>query len=158
MVGRATLTFVAAAVLVLAACAGPPQKPVPAQPAEVDPVSEAWYGESLTQLQKMTREADDLFLAGKPDPAAALILKGQRLASRLLSVPRPTLEAMAAASDLDDLYARMLLSNRNYAWARMFYQKNHARWKNWRPQTDRTAAYLKRAREGLAVCDKGLEQ
>ena len=92
MVGRATLTFVAAAVLVLAACAGPPQKPVPAQPAEVDPVSEAWYGESLTQLQKMTREADDLFLAGKPDPAAALILKGQRLASRLLSVPRPTLE------------------------------------------------------------------
>lgn len=161
MVGGATLTverlcLVAAAILLLGCGAGPAPRKPPAQPTSGDPVKESWYGETLAQLREMNREAESLFLAKKPDPAAALILKGQPLANRLIGVPRPTFEAMEAASDLDDLYARMLVSNRNYGWARMFYQKNYARWKNWKPQTDQTAAYMKRAREGLAVCDKGM--
>lgn len=148
---------VAAALLLTPACGtGPAPKKQAAEAPAANPVEENWYGETLAQLREMNREAEALFLAGKPDPAAALILKGQPLANRLLGVPRPNLEAMVAASDLDDLYARMLVSNRNYGWARMFYQKNYARWKNWKPQTEQTAASMKRAREGLAVCDKGL--
>ncbi len=58
---------------------------------------------------------------------------------------RPQPLAMEDASDLDDLYGRMLLSNRNYGWAMLFFQKNQARWKNWKPQTPDTAARLESA-------------
>jgi hypothetical protein len=92
--------------------------------------------------------------SGKADDAAGLIQSGEQLASRLLSVPRPTLAAMQEASDLDELYGRMLLSNRNYGWARLFFQKNLARWKNWVPQTPDTAARLKEAQSDIAECDR----
>jgi len=61
---------------------------------------------------------------------------------------------MQDASDLDDLYGQMLLSNRNYGWARLFFQKNLARWKNWKPQTPDTAARLKQAQDAIAECDR----
>jgi hypothetical protein len=85
-----------------------------------------------------------------------LIQTGEPLATRLLSVRNPTLAAMEDASDLDDLYGRMLLSNRNYGWAMLFFQKNQARWKNWKPQTPDTAARLKEAQSQIAECDRRL--
>ena len=106
----------------------------------------------------MNRQAEGLLRDGKSDQAAALITKGQALAGRLLAAPRPTLGAMEAASDLDQLYAGMLLANRNYGWARLAFQKNVSRWKNWRPQTDETARRLKVARDGIAECDRRIGQ
>ena len=47
---------------------------------------------------------------------------------------RPPLEAMEAAADNENLYAGMLLANKNFGWARLSYQKNVSRWKNWRPR------------------------
>jgi len=102
----------------------------------------------------MNREADSAFADGKSDQAAALIEKGQPLVARLLAVPNPTFEAAVAASDQDDLYGRMLLSNRHYGWARLLFQKNLSRWKHWQPQTPETARLLKQAESAIAECDR----
>ena len=77
---------------------------------------------------------------------------------RLLDVQHPTLEAAEAASDLDDLYGRMLLSNHHYGWAQMMFQKNLSRWKHWDPQTEETARRLKLAESEIAECTKKMEQ
>jgi hypothetical protein len=63
-----------------------------------------------------------------------------------------------AASDLDQLYGRMLLSNRNYGWARLEFQKNRARWKTWQPQTDETVRRLKLAETAIAECDRRMTE
>jgi len=139
--------------LLLSACSPPPP---PA--AHRDETKEPWYGQAVEQLAAQNREAASLLKSGKPDAAAALIQNGEPLASRLLSVPRPTLAAMQDASDLDNLYGRMLLSNRNYGWARLMFQKNLVRWKNWRPQTPDTAARLKEAQSAIAECDRGISE
>jgi len=141
--------------MLLAGCA-----PAPAPVAKVaaDPVAEDWYAPATAQLAAMDREAEGLLRAGKSDQAAAVITKGQALTNRLLAAPRPTLAAMEAASDLDQLYAGMLLGNKNYGWARLTFQKNASRWKHWRPQTDDTARRLKLAQDGLAECDRRMEQ
>jgi len=102
----------------------------------------------------MNREADSAFAAGKSDQAAALIEKGQPLVARLIAVPNPTWEAAVAASDLDHLYGRMLLSNHHYGWARLLFQKNLSRWKHWQPQTPETARLLKQAESAIAECDR----
>jgi hypothetical protein len=112
----------------------------------------------VDQLAGLNRAADQAFHDGKADQAAAMIERGQPLASRLLSVPRPSLAAVEAASDLDDLYGRMLLSNRHYAWAITFFEKNHARWKNWTPQTPETARRLKQADAAIEECDRRMAQ
>ncbi len=106
----------------------------------------------------MSRRADELFRGGKPDDAAALIQKAQPIMKKVLDVPHPSLEAAEAASDLDDLYGRMLLSNRHYGWAQMMFQKNLSRWKHWEPQTDETARRLKLAQSEIAECAKKMEQ
>jgi len=137
--------------LLLSAC-GP--APTPPPQAHRDETKEPWYSKTVEQLAAGNREAKNLLRTGKPDDAAALIQSGEQLASRLLSVPRPTLAAMQGASDLDELYGRMLLSNRNYGWARLFFQKNLVRWKNWTPQTPDTAARLKEAQSDIAECDQ----
>jgi len=95
---------------------------------------------------------------GKPDDAAATITKGQAISARLLSAARPPLEAMEAAADNENLYAGMLLANKNFGWARLSYQKNVSRWKNWRPQTEETARRLKQAQDGIAEVDKRMVQ
>jgi len=119
-----------------------------------DATKESWYRETVEQLTAMNREANSAFAAGTSDQAAKLIEKGQPLVARLLAVSGPTLEAAVAASDLDDLYGRMLLSNRHYGWARLLFQKNLSRWKHWRPQTPETARLLKQAESGIAECDR----
>jgi len=106
----------------------------------------------------MNRQARGLLERGKADEAASVITAGEPWATRVLSVPRPTLAAMEAASDLDDLYAHMLLDNHNYGWARMMFQKNLARWKNWKPQTDDTERRRKLAANAIAECDRRMAQ
>jgi hypothetical protein len=140
------------AALLLSSCGPAPALAQPASPR--DEIKEPWYSQTVEQLATQNREANRLWKNGKPDAASALIQSGEPLASRLLSVRNPTLAAMQDASDLDDLYGRMLLSNRNYGWAMLFFQKNQARWKNWKPQTPDTAARLKEAQSAIAECNR----
>jgi hypothetical protein len=149
LVAMHLIVFLAAVFLV--DCA-----PAPAGPQKPDPTEEASYGRAVEQLMALNREAESLLRSGEMDQAAAMITKGQPMGSRLLSIPRPTLAAMEAASDLDDLYGRMLLGNRHYGWARLVFQKNVARWSNWKPQTQETARRRKSAEAGIAECDRGL--
>lgn len=139
-------------LLILAAAFLASCQQAPAPPR--DATKEPWYHETTQQLSAMNREADSAFAAGNADQAAKLIEKAQPLVARLLDVPNPTLEAAVAASDLDDLYGRMLLSNRHYGWARLLFQKNLSRWKHWQPQTPETARLLKQAESAIAECDR----
>ena len=124
----------------------------------VDPTTEAWYSKGVDELTAMNREALEDFDKGKEDHAAALIEKGEAASGRLLSVPHPTLAAAEAVSDLDRLYGQMLFSNKNYGWARLLFQRNVARWKNWRPQTPETARRLKEAETSIAECDRHIDE
>jgi len=152
---RNTRQILAAFALSLAACA---PAPAPAPKAAPDPVTEEWYAPVTARLAAINRQAEARLQAGKPDEAASLITQGQALADRLLAAPRPTLPAMEAASDLDNLYAQMLLTNKNYGWARLTYQKNVSRWKHWKPETPDTARRLKLAQDALAECDRRIAQ
>lgn len=143
----------------LTACA-PAPRPVERPKPDVTPdaTREDWYGRAVEQLAAMTHEAEGSLQRGMSDRAAAIITNSQPVLNRLLSVPRPTLEAMEAVSDSDDLYGRMLLANRHYGWARLAFQKNVTRWRAWRPQTPETARRLKLAAAGLAECDRHLQE
>ena len=135
------------ACVILAACESAP-------PQQRDATKEAWYGQTVEELTALNRKAETAFASGKPDQAAALIEKGQPLMARVLTVAQPTLDATIAASDLDQLYGRMLLSNRHYGWARLQFKKNLARWKHWQPQTAETARRLEQAESAIAECDR----
>ena len=137
-------------VAFLAACGSAPV----VEPAKADPTTEAWYPQVSAELTKLTRDAELALKQGKADQASALITKGQPLINRLLGVPNPTLAAMEAASDLDHLYATMLLSNHHYGWARMLYQKNQARWRNWKPENAESVRRRAQAESGIAACDQ----
>lgn len=152
---KSVRSLVLSFVTLLTACAPAPQ-PV-AQPRP-DPATESWYSPAVEQLAALDRDAQRLIDSGKPDQAAAIITQGQTLLNRLLAVPRPTLAAMEAASDLDDLYGRMLLGNRHYGWARLVFQKNLTRWKAWKPATPETARRLKMAASEMAECDRHLSE
>ncbi|MEO8371537.1 MAG: hypothetical protein ABI806_20280 [Candidatus Solibacter sp.] len=141
----------------MVSCAAPPPPPPP-QKTAVDPATESWYAPAITELAGLNREAESLLQGGKPDDAARRITKGQALSTRLLAAARPPLEAMEAAADNENLYAGMLLANKNFGWARLSYQKNASRWKNWRPQTEETARRLKQAQDGIAEVDKRMTQ
>jgi hypothetical protein len=144
------LLAIAAAAL-LTSCESPPPAPPP------DPTTQAWYREAVQQLVDMNRGAEGLFKGGDSDGAAALIEKEQPLVGRVLRAGRPTLEAAEAASDLDDLYGRMLLSNRHYAWARLMFQKNIARWKRWQPPTAESSRRFEQAKSAIEKCDRALD-
>jgi hypothetical protein len=148
------LTLPIFAVL-LTACA---PAPAPAPKPPPDAAAEDWYGPVTAQLGAMNSEAETLLREGKSDQAAAVITNAEPLANRLLAAARPTLAALEAASDLDQMYAGMLLGNQNYGWARLAFQKNVSRWKNWRPQTPGTARRLKLAQDGIAECDRRIGQ
>jgi hypothetical protein len=152
------LTMIAAAFL--AACSAPPPASTPARQdaAPADPTANPAYAQSVQELEALNRQAQALVAAGKSDQASAVISATDPLENRLLSVPHPTLAAMEAAADRDDLYGRMLLSNHNYGWARMTFQKNVIRWKNWKPQTAETARRLQAAQAAVAECDRKMAE
>ena len=87
-----------AAALLLAGC-GPP--PAPVASTRADPTQQLWYGEAVTQLAALDRQAESLYQSGQSDEAAALVTKGESLTTQILDVPRPTLAAMETVSDLD---------------------------------------------------------
>jgi hypothetical protein len=147
--------LLAFSMIALAACAPAPAPPA-AEAPKTDPANEAWYGPAADELAGMNREVETLLRSGRADAAAALITKSQPLINRLLSAPRPTLAAMEAVSDSDDLYGRMLVANKRYGEARLLFQKNVARWKAWKPQTPQTARRLKVANDEIADCDRSL--
>ena len=123
----------------------PPSAPLP-----------SWYAPAVDELTALDTQAKGLMQQKKSAEAAALIVKGEAMSQRLLAVPQPTLAATEAASDLDELYGRMLFSNRNYGWARLMFQKNLARWRYWKPKTPETAERLKAAEKEIADCDRNL--
>jgi crotonobetainyl-CoA:carnitine CoA-transferase CaiB-like acyl-CoA transferase len=139
-------------VALLTACESAPPPP------PRDATKEAWYSPTVQELTALNREAEAAFASNKPDQAAALIEKGQPLMARVLTVAQPTLDATIAASDLDQLYGRMLLSNRHYGWARLQFQKNLARWKHWQPRTADTARRQQQAEDAIAECDRHIAE
>jgi hypothetical protein len=143
-----------AATVLLLISVGCGSAPVP--PPDQDATLPSWYARTVDQLTELNRRAEHAFETGKSDDAAAIIKEAQSLAARVLSVRRPTLEGAEAAADLDDLYGRMLLANRHYADAQLFFQKNRSRWKNWRPQTSDTERRLKLAESAIQECEKHL--
>lgn len=144
-----------AAAAALTGCAPAPS---PAERKYADQTKEPWYAQTTNELSALNRQAERAFQAGKLDDASNLILKAEPLATRLLAVTRPALPAIEAASDLDQLYGQMLLTNRNYGWARLEFQKNRARWKSWQPQTEETARRLKLAEDAIAECDRKMTE
>jgi hypothetical protein len=143
-----------ALILAAAVLAGCGAAPAPVEKARTDPTLEPVYGETVRQVAALAREAEQNLKAARPDEAAAIITRGQPLLNRLLAAPRPTLEAMEAVSDLDQVYAQMLLGNHYYGSARMLFQKNVTRWRTWKPQTAETERRLKLATSGIAECDQ----
>jgi hypothetical protein len=138
--------------LLSAACTTPP----PPERPRPDPATEAWYAATLEELQGLVRQAQSALNRKDLETAGDLVTQGQPLSERLLTAPRPTLPAMKAVSDLDQLYGELLLRKRHHGWARLLIQKDVARWKNWRPQTEETLALLKRAEDALNKIDEAL--
>jgi outer membrane PBP1 activator LpoA protein len=149
-----TVRTFAIAVAVIAAIlmTGCDSSPAPSAPQDGTP--DAAYNRSAEQLAGLARAANEAFRNHKPDDAAALIEQGEAISEQLLSALHPTLAATEAASDLDDLYGRMLLSNKHYVWAQSMFQKNFARWKYWKPQTADTARRMKEASDGVDECER----
>jgi hypothetical protein len=143
------LVTIIAAGLLLTGCGAAPDAAVAR-----DETRESWYMQTVAQLTAMSREAEKLFQSGQRDAAADVIQQAQPVMSKALSVRKPSLAAAEACSDLDDLYGRMLYTNRNYAWARFLFQKNFARWKHWTPQTPDTIRRMKEADKQIADCDR----
>ncbi len=122
--------------------------------AKGDPTTDRAYVSAVAELKELNRGARECFRKGDKDTAAAIIQRGETISKTLMAVSRPSLAATVEASDLDQLYGDMLFSNRNYGWARLFYQKNRARWKFIQPQTADTAQRLKQAEDAMAECDR----
>ena len=141
------------AIAGLCACGSPPPARTQAGP---DPANDIQYTGLTADLTKLAREARAQFDAGRLDDAAKAIERARPLQTRALEVPRPTLAAMEAASDLDDVYGRMLLQNGHISWARDMFQKNVVRWKTWKPQTPETERRWKAAVEAVTACDRRL--
>ena len=138
--------------LAIAAC-GPARAP-----SAADPTKEPWYAKAVQELAAIDRDAETAYQNGEPDQAAALIEKGEPIEKKIVSVAQPTLAAAEAASDLDDLYGRMLLANRHYGWARLEFQKNLARWKHWPQQTEESQRRYRQAASEIEECDRRMEQ
>ena len=153
---RDSAVWLISAVFVLAlmhiACApGPPSKPL-----YIDPSEEPGYAETVAALQAKNREAQQHLAAGKRSEAAAVVKEALPLSKELLRSSRPPLEAMEAVSDLDHIYATLLLENRHIVFARQLFQNNLARWRSWKPETEETRRRLERAQEGIRRCDEVL--
>ncbi len=155
---RSSLPLTLASVLFFVACAPAPPPVQKTQQPPPDSTKEAWYEPAVRELAGLNRDAASLLKSGMKDDAAAVLTKAQPITVRLLAASQPTLAAMEAASDHDQMYAEMLLANRNFGWARLEFQKNVSRWKNWKPQTEETARRLELARAGIRECDQRITE
>jgi hypothetical protein len=148
------LTLALAVAVCLAGCESPPRQQKAA--AKPDPVSEPWYEPAIARLSELNRQAAAHLSAGGSAAAAQALTEGKPLEERILSAPRPTLDAVLAASDRDNIYGRMLMADRRYGYARLEFQKDYVRWKNWKPQTADSTARRERARAAIVECDRRL--
>ena len=149
------LTAAASAILaVLSIGCTPAPQPAP-QP---DVTTEAWYGAAVAEMKAGNDEAQRALKGGDRDEASRLILAAEKTGQRLLAPPHPTLQAMEAVSDAEDLHAGMLVASKNYGWARLQFQKNLVRWKYWQPQTESTGRRLKQAQMAIAECDRYIKE
>lgn len=145
------LVLIAASVC-LFACA---PAPAPVERVKPDPTREASYTQAVEQLTILNRELDSALRKRRSEAAAAAVVtKAQPLVNLLLAAPRPSLAATEAVSDFDHLYGRLLIANRQYGFARFQFQKNLARWRNWKPQTEETARRKQLADAAIAECDR----
>jgi hypothetical protein len=142
--------------IICAAMSGCGGASAPAPVTSIDETKSTAYQETVSQLSAMNREAEAAYRSGKADDAARIMDQEKPLITRVLKPPKPSLEAMVAASDLSQLYGTMLLNNRHYGWARVMFQENLARWKSWRPVSEDTKRRLQLASDGIADCDKHL--
>lgn len=135
----------------LAACGGAPApKPV----VKADPTAEAGYLHAIEELAGLNRSATAFLAKNDRSEAGALIERGAPFARQLLSVPQPSLAALEAVSDRDQMYAEMLMANQHWVDARQMLIKNVLRWRNWQPQTDDTKRRLDAAQRAVAECDR----
>ena len=142
---------IASAALLMAACSAPP--PPRAAPPP-DPTTESWYADTTAQIAAMAHDAESAFRRNRADEAAGIVQRCRPLMDRLLSAPRPTLAAMQAVSDVDQLYGEMLMRNGHYIWARDCFQKNLIRWKSWKPASPDALRRMDLARSRIAECDR----
>ena len=112
----------------------------------------------VATLEKLRAEAEALQQRGDGDAAAKRIELAQQISAWVLRDPRPTLDAMKAVAAIDDLYGRSLLRNRHYGWARLFFQKNVARWRTWPAPTEETERLRREAEAAIAECDRLLSR
>jgi hypothetical protein len=140
-------------IFALSSCSRPPRT---IEQPQADLTAEAWYAPAAAQLITMARDAEAALKAGRNQDASKIVTDSQPLANRLLAASHPTLAAVEAASDLDDLYGRMLMADKRYGWARLQFQKNVTRWKYWQPRTPDTDRRLKQAQDAIAECDRNL--
>ena len=119
-----------------------------------DPVTEPWYNETVTRIGARNAQARAALVDRDAKRAGAILAEAQPLAAKVLAAPRPTLAAMEAASDLDELYGRLLVQWREYGFARQTFQKNAARWKHWEPKTPDTERRLRAALDAIRECDR----
>lgn len=140
------------AVSLWVSCAAPNKQAPPA----ADPLQSPEYRATLEQVQTLNQRAQEHWQKGERDPAAQLLKQAQPLVQRLLESRRPPLAAFEAASDFDQLYANMLMSNRHFPWARQMFMTDVVRWRNWKPETEDTVRRRKVAEAGVAACDKAM--
>lgn len=144
--------FVVLAAIGLSCAPPPPPAPKP------DPTREAAYGEAVEKLRELNRNALAALGKGARDDAGRYVQEGEPASKLLLSAPEPTLAAMEAVSDRDQIYAGMLMANRHWSFARQLLVKNQLRWKYWKPRTQYTEQRQREAERGIAECDKRLMQ
>lgn len=145
--------FLLAIISVAVSCSSPQNTKSSISNPATDPTRLPDYLATIEQLTTLNAAASGHMLAGRRQEAAALVTEGQPLAKELLSVSRPNLAAMEAVSDLDQIYGDLLLANRHTLYARQLFQRNVARWKHWKPQTEDTLRRLREAEDSIARCD-----
>lgn len=138
--------------LALASCSAPP----PAPKKAADPTTESAYTGAVTALEQLNREAAAELAKGRRPEAGALIERGEAPAKTLLAAPHPSLAALQAVSDRDQMYAEMLMANRHWTHARQMLLKNALRWRHWQPQTPDSERRRLAAEQAIAECDRNL--
>ncbi len=142
--------WLAVALLFWTACNAPPPPPK----AEADPTAAPGYRAAIAELAGLNQSAAERLKKGDRAEAGALIERGESFSRQLLAVPRPSLAALEAVSDRDQMYGEMLMANKHWTHARQMLLKNVHRWRNWKPETPDTMRRREAAERAVAECDR----